>query len=101
MLPNECVASLVRAAMERIRHSVRDRTGFQTVSGKHAGAPGRQIDVVVEQMYLDGLADYSRDISIVSEESGVIGDVNEYHYSIFIDPVDGTELAVHDTAIAS
>lgn len=95
------ITKVVRHAMRHIARAMRGRTGFEVVATKQSGDPARAIDLAVERIYLEALAEVGEDMTVYSEESGQINPTSSGRYIAFVDPVDGTEMAFHQISVCS
>jgi len=87
MTPEEAL-SISRKIASRVKSAISDikptELGFEVGMGKD-GTPTKKVDKIAENAALNILRDY--DVTVVSEEAGIVGD-GEVH--VALDPIDGT-----------
>lgn len=68
---------------------------------KPSGDPTRAIDLEIEGLYERELQRALGPVRVYSEESGWIGERDNYKYTAFVDPIDGTEMTTRQIMLFS
>ncbi|MCK5660391.1 MAG: bifunctional fructose-bisphosphatase/inositol-phosphate phosphatase, partial [Methanosarcinales archaeon] len=65
------------------------------------GTKTKKIDLVAENAIVEVLKDFGEDVTILSEECGIMSIGDNPKFNIILDPIDGTFNAIHDLPVYS
>jgi fructose-1,6-bisphosphatase/inositol monophosphatase family enzyme len=93
---------IVQAASRVIYDAMRSSIGWTSIGFKEGSTATRELDMTVQRLYVDALEKVLPRAAVLSEDAGWLGvAVDRAEFIVFLDPIDGTEVAARGIALSS
>jgi len=92
---------LMRTAMKEIRILIKQRKSDTVLVKKNDGDLTRNIDKIVENIFINYLIRYKIPVKVISEETGILNITSNPQFAMFLDPVDGSDIAARGYPLCS
>lgn len=92
---------LMALSMSKINKLILERQADIVLKKKEDGDLTRNIDKIVEDGFIKKLREIRLPVTLITEETGVINLSGAPHYALFLDPVDGSDMAARGYPLCS
>lgn len=97
----EMFIDLMYSSMSEVNNLMLERQADIVLKKKADGDLTRNIDKIVEDNFIRKLEKVQLPVTLITEETGVINLFDSPHYVLFLDPVDGSDMAARGYPLCS